>query len=167
MQDSPDVVRLLSVLVEIFGPVTIFSYSGQTTDEGDVELKMKDFLQMFNDDFVPWCFHGHSHSSNAKLDLLIALVQDECFCEQWCSIITYATKLEDFSVSESSGNFDRIELLAMLIEKVRERISSKKLGHLQKNGSLAENWQHDLLDSVATFVACHSFSGVAHAKFLR
>ncbi|XP_008782594.2 E3 ubiquitin-protein ligase listerin isoform X1 [Phoenix dactylifera] len=165
--DSPDVVRLLSVLVEIFGPITIFSYSGRTTDEGDAESKMKHFLQMFNDDFIPWCFHGHSDSSNSKLDLLIALVQDECFCEQWCSIITYATKLENFSVSESSDNFSRIELLAMLIEKVRERISTKKLGHLQKNGSLPGNWRHNLLDSIATFVACHSFSGVTHAKFLR
>lgn len=165
--DSPDVVRLLSVLVEIFGPVTIFSYGVETTDEDDLESKKKHFLQTFNDDLVPWCFHGHVHSSNSKLDLLIALIEDDCFSEQWCSIIMYATKLENFSISETSGNFNCFELLAMLIDKVRERISGKNLGNMPKNGSLLENWQHNLLDSTATFVACNSFSGVSHAKFLR
>ncbi|XP_072959491.1 E3 ubiquitin-protein ligase listerin [Typha angustifolia] len=165
--DTPAVVTLLSVLAEIFGPVTIFSYI--ETNDNKEKFNMDDFLQTFNNDLVPWCLDGNNHTSNSKLDLLISLIQEEYFFEQWCSIITYATKHQIYSESDiqTSDRFDKLELLALLLEKVTDRIVSKKVGNLQKNGSLPEHWRHDMLDSAAIYITRHFPSRGCSAQFLR
>ncbi|OAY73390.1 E3 ubiquitin-protein ligase listerin [Ananas comosus] len=167
--DTPDVVRLLSVLSEIFGPVNIFSNIANTTDSSDEESKMKNFLQAFNDVFIPWCLDGNSRSSSLKLDLLLALIQEEYFIDQWYSIISFATEQQIFFETDvqTSQSFDQIEVLALLFEKVRERIGSNKSYNLQKNGSQPEHWRHKLLDSAAISIAYKSHSRVSDARFLR
>lgn len=174
--DSPDAVRIVSILVEIFRPVTLFSYlHGCKKDQftagcvGDYinEAKTNYFLQMFTDEFVPWCLCGHSRSISAKLDLLIALVEDEYFSEQWSVIITHATNLLKCSETDlrAPDIIDQVQVLAMLIEKVREEISSMKLEGMPNARSSPYGWQHKLLDSAAVSVALHS-SSVSHVRFL-
>ncbi|RWW23373.1 hypothetical protein GW17_00012387 [Ensete ventricosum] len=65
-----------------------------------------------------------------------------------------------------SDNSSHIEVLAMLIEKVRERIRTKTLVNLQRSGFFPERWRHNLLDSVAITLAHHSPLGSCHAQFL-
>ncbi|XP_009417968.2 E3 ubiquitin-protein ligase listerin isoform X1 [Musa acuminata AAA Group] len=159
--DSPDAVKLLSVLIEIFGSVVILSNFVNPKDEVRVEVNVEHFLQTFNSDLIPWCLQGNSNSSSLKLDLLLDLIQDECFSKQWCSIINHSIKQY-----EMSDNSSHIEVLAMLIEKVRERIRTKTLVNLQRSGFFPERWRHNLLDSVAITIAHHSPVRSCHAQFL-
>ncbi|KAF6174070.1 hypothetical protein GIB67_020252 [Kingdonia uniflora] len=156
--DSPDAVKLLSATVSVFGPKNIVSLLGHS------EPKSTNFLQIFEEIFVPWCLSGINRSSSARLDLLLTLVEDEVFNEQWCTIITFATKLEEHVGTELGYlDFDHIDVLAMLMEKVKGKIGS---GHRQ--GSHSEEWHHKLLDSTAICVAksCPS-SVMSPSRFLR
>ncbi|XP_058075497.1 E3 ubiquitin-protein ligase listerin isoform X2 [Magnolia sinica] len=157
--DSTDGVRVLSVVVTIFGPRAIvpqfFSsntdHSSDFGDEGNDESKLKHFLEVFKDDFVSWCLHQNSSSSSSRLDLLLALLDEQLFSEQWCIIITRATNPEECpETGVGYSSIDRISLLAMLMEKVRGRISSKNY----KEGCRPEHWHHELLNSAAVSVAC-------------
>lgn len=178
MQDSPDAVKLLSTLVKIFGPSTIVSYLNihhgeqdinSSANEGVTESKAITFLHIFRNEFVPWCLNGQKRSCSSKLDLLIDLIQDEYLSDQWCSIIGYATHVENYSMDGINTSIidNNIEILSFLIEKVRKRIDNKKPGVEGKKGSLSEHWQHKLLDKAAVVVACHSCLSPSHAHFLR
>ncbi|XP_077233049.1 HEAT/U-box domain-containing protein [Tasmannia lanceolata] len=163
--DSPDGVRILTVLVEIFGPRTVLSEfldnnkghsNSNFSDEGSDESKLNYFFQVFEGDFVPWCLHGKCRSTSYQLDLLLALLDDDLFSKQWCSIVTYATKSEEIpGTGVGHFDFDRIAMLAMLIEKIRGRTDSKKVifysNHLKP--SHPEHWHHELLNSAALSVA--------------
>lgn len=177
-QNAPNAVRFLNILVEIFGPVTLFSYLHLCNEDQwsinsihDIhnETKAKFFLQAFRDDFVPWCLDGHTRSSSEKLDLLLASVLDEFFSEQWCSIITYATDLDKCFETDvrTSDVIDQIEVLAILIGKVKEKINKMKIQSVHKIGCLPEHWQHKLLDSAAVSAVLHSTSNISYARFLR
>lgn len=163
LQDSPDAVKLLSILVEIFGPVQIFS-EFDSSNAMDIETKMKHFLHTFNNDFIPWCLQGVGSFGNLKLDFLLDLFQDDYFFEQWCAVITYC--VDDKKFTESSDDISNIQVLAMLIGKVRERIRSKKLGRLRKFGLSPEHWHHDLLNSSAINFAHQTSMINCHAQFL-
>ncbi|KAJ0978328.1 hypothetical protein J5N97_013802 [Dioscorea zingiberensis] len=176
--DSPDAVKLLSTLVKIFGPTTIVSYLNvhhgeqeinRSTNEGDTKTKSAAFLHIFRNEFVPWCLKGQKRSCSSKLDLLIDLIQAEYFSDQWCSVIGYATQRENWSVvdTKTSSIYNDIEILAILIEKVRERIDNNNLGIEEKTVFLSQHWQHKLLDKAAVFVACHSPLNSSYAHFLR
>ncbi|KAF8397167.1 hypothetical protein HHK36_016074 [Tetracentron sinense] len=177
--DSPDAVRLLTVTVSIFGPRKIVPhlfvrheghFDSHLSDDGDDKFDAEHFLQNLKENFIPWCFHGNNHSTSARLDLLLALIDDEFFAEQWCSIITFTTKLEEHSESEfDSLDFDRIDVLAMLMEKVRGEISKRKVGaKFNQQGSHLEHWYHKVLDSAAVSVARSSPPFQApQARFLR
>lgn len=179
LQDCPDGMRLLAVVAEIFGPQTIVSKFFVSSKEhpncdfvdGDNELKSKLFLQVFKGDVIPCCLHGNCLSSSSRIDLLLALLDNELFLEQWHSIISYATQLEGFSTTESGYSYiGRVGMLAMLMEKVRRRIESKKLGVCLNNfwGSPPEFWHHDLLNSAAISIVCHSPPfHASHIRFLR
>lgn len=172
-------MRLLSVVAEIFGPQTIVSeffasnkeHPNSDFADGDNELKSKLFLQVFKDDVIPWCLHGNCLSSSSRIDLVLALLDNGFFLEQWHSIISYATQLEGCSTTEAGySGMSHIGVLAMLMEKVRRRIEGKKLGICLKNfwGSLPEHWHHDLLNSAAISIACHSPPfHASHTRFLR
>ncbi|ONK62651.1 uncharacterized protein A4U43_C07F6420 [Asparagus officinalis] len=177
--DSPDAIRFLYILIEIFGPITLFSFlhfgngdqwSIDTVQETNYEVKVKFFLQAFRDDFVPWCFHGHTRSCSEKIDLLIASIQDEFFSEQWCSVLTYATCTDPDKFTKPdirpSDVTDQTELLAILIEKVKRKINKMKMKAVQNIGCLPVHWQHKLLDSAAISVLLHSPPSTSDARFL-
>ncbi|XP_042478735.1 E3 ubiquitin-protein ligase listerin [Macadamia integrifolia] len=169
MQDSPEAVRLLSVMASIFGPQELVSqlFVSETRDssihlsgDGDHESRTKQFLQVFKEDIIPWCLRRNNHSMSACLDLLLALLDNECFVEQWSSILTYTTKLENPSPVPGSMDFDHVAVLAMLMEKIRKEIIMRKRKVEPESyiwqGSDLEQWNHKLLDSAAVSVACCS-----------
>ncbi|XP_062198194.1 E3 ubiquitin-protein ligase listerin isoform X2 [Phragmites australis] len=162
--DTPSLVKLLSVLVEIFGPTPLFLKNFQKIDKiSDI----KPYLEVFNDDFLPWCLNGKYSTCNSKIDLLLSLFQDECFFDQWSSVINYSKAKQKHSVDDKTSNIkDPFELLTLLLQKVRERIAGGKLRNLQKNGYLPEHWRHDLLDSAAVSVFCDLHAADSHANFL-
>lgn len=164
MQDTPSLVKLLSVLVEIFGPIPLFLKNYLKYDK---ESDVKSYLELFNDDLLPWCFNGKYSTYKSKIDLLLSLFQDESFFEQWCSIIKYTRAEQNHSIDDKTSNIkDRLELLTLVLQKVRERIARGKLRNLQKNGYLPEHWRHDLLDSTAASVLCDLPASDLHVSFV-
>lgn len=138
--ESPNAVQFMVTTACIFGPQkAVQKLLG-------IELEAEQFLRAFTDILVPWCLDNFTPASCTKLDLLLALIDDKYFAEQWNIVIMYALNQE--------GSTDRVldskltALLAMLIEKARGKI--KKGGDLQ--GSMVEHWQHDLLDVTAVSV---------------
>jgi hypothetical protein len=122
---------------------------------------------LFNDDLLPWCFNGKYSTCNSKIDLLLSLFQDESFYDQWCSIIKYTVAEQKHSVDDKTSNIkNRLELLTLLLQKIRERIAVGNLRNLQKNGYLPEHWRHDLLDSTATSVISDFPAADRHVSFL-
>lgn len=158
------------VAVSIFGPRKIIRQlicnESNSNDckvySSNEELDLEQFLQAYKEIFIPWCLEKNSYSTSSRLDLLLALLDNECFLEQWNNIIIHATNLEN----QDSSHFS---VLTMLMEKTREEVEKRKLGadinHLQ--GSLPENWHHKLLDSAALFVARSlPLFGTSGARFL-
>lgn len=176
--DSPDAVKILSVTVSLFGPRQIVSplfdcnkgdASSHLSDECATGSSSDRFLFVFKELLVPWCLGGSNHSS-ARLDLLLALLDDELFSDQWCGIMTYATKLEEHQNQDhGSSDFDRLSVLAMLMEKVREFVRREmQLGSKHQKGINLERWHHELLDSTAICVAGFSSPpSASHSHFLR
>ncbi|KAE8722748.1 E3 ubiquitin-protein ligase listerin [Hibiscus syriacus] len=174
--DSVDGVRLLSTSVSIFGArkvlQVIFSgsnapFCGPPCDK-DSEMMLEYFLQIYKETFVPWCLHGHDSNTSARLDLLLALLEDECFSEQWHAIITYAIDLVNF---KGSGSMDsnHLAILAMLFEKARNEIRIRKVGDgsFQRLGSVPDHWHHELLEATAVSVASSVPPfGTSDAQFL-
>ncbi|KAL6642217.1 hypothetical protein ACP70R_020398 [Stipagrostis hirtigluma subsp. patula] len=161
--DTPSHVKLLSVLVEIFGPTPLFLQNFQKNDE---KSDMKSYLKLFNDDFLPWCLNGKYSTCNLKIDLLLSLFQDECFFDQWCSIIKYTRDNKKHSIDKSSKIKDQFELLTILLQKVRDRIAGGKLRNLKNNGYLPEHWRHDLLDSAVVSACCDLPAADSHVNFV-
>ncbi|KAK8946965.1 E3 ubiquitin-protein ligase listerin [Platanthera zijinensis] len=176
--DSNDAVKLLAVLVEIFGPVTVLSHihvcnkedHNRSSTNKDDGLIINQYLQTFGSDFVPWCLLSHSSSSGAKLDLLISLIQDEYLSEQWSSIITHFAKLEkgsrtDFGVPNHADN---LQSFVMFFVKLRQKVNFMIAENTHNFGALPEHWHHELLDSVAVSIVrdtpCFCLS---HGELLR
>uniref|UniRef100_A0A0E0FZN8 E3 ubiquitin-protein ligase listerin n=1 Tax=Oryza nivara TaxID=4536 RepID=A0A0E0FZN8_ORYNI len=161
-KDTPIVVKLLSVLVEIFRPVPLFLKNSQKESEESVQ----GYLDVFNGDFVPWCLDRKYSTCSSKIDLLLSLIIDECFFDQWCTIIKYTSAKQKHPVDNKNSHVDdQFELLALILQKVRERIAGGKLRNLQKNGSLPEHWRHDLLDSAAESVFCDLPATDSHVHY--
>lgn len=159
--DSDDAVKLLSVLIGNFGPVTVLSHIHVCNKERCLSLINKDddliarqFLQAFRDDFVPWCLLHHTSSSSAKLDLLLSLIQNEYLSVQWSAIITHFAKLDKCRRADT-GNLDHVDNLqsfAMLFEKLREKVRLMMMENVHSVGALPEHWHHELLDSSAVSI---------------
>ncbi|RVX22716.1 E3 ubiquitin-protein ligase listerin [Vitis vinifera] len=175
---SPDAVRLFSVAVSVFGPRKIIQELicnkalsfGHLSHDGGEKLGQEDFLQVFKELFTPWCLLGHDSSISAQLDLLLALFEDESFAEQWCIVITYATKLECCGAKPGSLDSNQIAVLAILMEKAREKLKKRKVGvdfnHHQ--GCQPDHWHHELLDLAAVSVACSLPPyGTSDSRFIR
>lgn len=176
--DSTDGVRLLSSSVSIFGARKVFHVIFSTNNaiscgpphDKDIELKLEHFLQVYKETFVPWCLQGHNCGTSARLDLLLALLDDECFSEQWHAAITYAIDLVNSKVGSGSEDSNHLAVLAMLFEKARNEIRRRKLGEdsFLRRGSLPDHWHHELLEATAVSVA---FSlppfGTSDAQFVR
>ena len=164
VQDTPCLVKLLSILVEIFGPTPLFLKNYKKNDE---KLDIKSYLEFFNDELLPWCLDGKYSTCNSKIVLLLSLIQDESFFDQWCSIIKCTTSEQKHSVDDKTSNImGRFELLTLLLQKIRERIVGGKLRNLQENGYLPERWRHDILDSTAASVFCDLPASDCHVSFI-
>ncbi|KAK3022955.1 hypothetical protein RJ639_046773 [Escallonia herrerae] len=174
--DSPETVRLIVHAASVFGPRKIVrelvgaesSSYGCQLNERNEERDLEQFLQVFKDIFIPWCLQKNSYSSSTRLDLLLALLDDHCFAEQWNSIITHATSLEQLGAGPATEDTSYISLLALLLEKIKEETRKRKgrtdFDHRQ--GSHPDHWHHELLDSAAVAIArsCHPF-GTSHVRF--
>ncbi|KAF9597736.1 hypothetical protein IFM89_021223 [Coptis chinensis] len=177
--DSPVALKLLSVTISIFGPRKIVAAlsvcdkgnaSNYLSDGGDNGSKSGSFLPVFKDIFVPWCLNGSNHSTEAHLDLLLALLDTEFFAEQWDSIITYATRQDrQYDTDLESTDFDHISVLAMLMEKVRKIIRKKMSSESDHEwDSQVKHWHHRLLDSTAVSVARFGPPfHISYSRFLR
>lgn len=167
-------MKILAVAVSVFGPrkivhkLVIHNPCSYSTDGGDKALEEDTFLQMFKEIFVAWCLSRNSCSLSARLDLLLALLDDEYFSDQWDSVIRYATNLEHSGSAPCSLDSDRITILAMLLEKVRNEITNIKVGvsNCTKMGN-PDHWHHELLESAAVAVAQSSPPfGSSNSQFL-
>ncbi|KAL4572514.1 hypothetical protein LXL04_019293 [Taraxacum kok-saghyz] len=154
--DSSNAVKFMVVAVSTFGPRKVVQemVHEQIMSEKSKDLSINQFLQYFKDIFVPWCLQTKSCSMLARLDLLLALLDDECFSEQWDSIVLHATGIRD-----SDSDSDRTFVLANLMEKTREEILKRKVH--------PNNWHHELLDSTALLIARSSPPfGSSNARFI-
>ncbi|PIN19545.1 hypothetical protein CDL12_07776 [Handroanthus impetiginosus] len=157
MLDSPDAVRFIVVAVSIFGPRRI-AQELMSIDSGTEQ-----FLQSFNEIMIPWCLKEFRPSTAARLDLLLALLDDECSEEQWNTIISYLVNGEKVGVFSGTMDRDHMPVLAILMEKVRER--TRKSVH--QPDSSENNFQHELLDLAAlSVVRAFPPLGDSDARFL-
>lgn len=164
---------------DIFGPKIIVlncfvstkrQYCNEFINESRRESSNTCFLQVFNDEIIPWCLHKLSHSTSLKLDLLISLLDDEHFFKQWNLIIEYSTKLLNCSGNEKCASDAHVIMLATLLEKVRSILENKKTPTNLKgqNGCLPEHWQHALLDmAVVSVLSQPSSLSASHGNFIR
>ncbi|MED6194528.1 hypothetical protein PIB30_029435 [Stylosanthes scabra] len=159
--DTPCTVGLLSVAVSIFGPQKIVEEvfiqnrgycSSQLSND---ELEAEDFMQIFKSIFVPWCLQENKTSTKATLDLLLALLDDEYFSEQWSFIIDYVINQSSPGCQSGVVDANHAAMLAMLLEKARNEIMKRRKrdvsGH--KKGTHAEDWHHEHLESSAISVS--------------
>ncbi|KAK4274883.1 hypothetical protein QN277_018048 [Acacia crassicarpa] len=177
--DSPDTVRLLSVAISIFGPQKmvqeIFIRNrelalSQLLHDGNKKMDVGDFMEIFKDIFVPWCLQRNNCSANARLDLLLTLLDDEYFSEQWSFIVSYATGQNYSGCSPELLDADRAAMLAMLLEKARVEITQRKVKEdsSNKQATHTDLWHHEHLESAAIAVS-HSLPPFnnAHVQFVR
>lgn len=171
-------MRLFSVAVSVFGPRKIIQELihtkglslGHLSHNGGENLSQEGFLQVFKEIFTPWCLHGNDSSISARLDVLLALFEDDSFYEQWCIVINYATKLEHCGAKSGPLDSNRIAVLAILMEKVRDKFKKRKVGvdfnHHQ--GCQPDHWHHELLDFAAVSVTCSVPPfGISGSQFIR
>ncbi|CAI9298846.1 unnamed protein product [Lactuca saligna] len=146
--DSSNAVKFMVVAVSTFGPRKVVQ---EIVQEQNKDMNLKQFLQYYKDIFVPWCLQTNSSSILARLDLLLALLDDECFSEQWDCIVLHATGIHDS---------DHTLVLTLLMEKTREEIIKRKVD--------PKNWHHELLDSTALLIT-HSSPpfGSSNARYIR
>ncbi|XP_052185068.1 E3 ubiquitin-protein ligase listerin isoform X2 [Diospyros lotus] len=175
--DSPDIVRLVTMAVSVFGPRKIIAEifcSNRTLfsspcDDINKELDMDQFLLLYNEIFIPWCLQGNVSSTSARLDLLLVLLENESFSEQWHSIITYATDPERFGAGPEGPDQNHILVFAILMEKARAELRKRKVGvDVYQQGSHPEHWHHKLLDSCVVSIT-YSFPSFTspNARFIR
>ncbi|KAF9661877.1 hypothetical protein SADUNF_Sadunf19G0114500 [Salix dunnii] len=175
--DTPDGVRLLSVAVSLFGPQKIVqelhiyneaNSSYYVPDHNDKEFRPELFMQVFEGTFVPWCLLEYNSSTSARLDLLLALLDDEYFSEQWQMILSYAINQEKSQSEPGPQDVHYLDLLTMLLEKARTEIARRKMNNdfIHQFWSTPDKWQHELLESAAVAVACSPSPHVTSAQFL-
>ncbi|KAK6927168.1 hypothetical protein RJ641_008887 [Dillenia turbinata] len=116
--------------------------------------------------FIPWCLWENVSSISARVDLLLALLENECFSEQWSSIIAFATGRPTSIGSSTSLDSGNAAVLAMLVEKVRVGIGKQFLRELDR-GTIMCKWHHEILDSAAVSVSCiFPPFDTSHVRFL-
>ncbi|XP_024020214.1 E3 ubiquitin-protein ligase listerin isoform X1 [Morus notabilis] len=175
--DSPENVKLLSTAVSVFGPREIVGelfvhneeHSHTPDDKVDGELVVDEFMQIFKTNFVPWCLRSCDQSTTARLDLLLTLLDNECFSDQWHAVITYAINLEGSGTAPQSLEPDQITMLALLLEKARNELTKRKAGEdsTHRPGADPAQWHCDLLESTALALVRSPLSaGNSNSQFL-
>ncbi|GAV58652.1 zf-RING_2 domain-containing protein [Cephalotus follicularis] len=176
---SMDGVRLLSVSISIFGPRKVihelFMNNEEWSCSPDLDNNNRDFepehfMQVFNKIFIPLCLSEHNCSTSARLDLLLVLLDDEYFSEQWSAVILYLTNVEDSVAATGAIDSDHLVILAMLLERARTELTERKVGKNSRHrqGSHTDHWHHEHLESTAVSIACSvpPFRN-SHAQFMR
>ncbi|CAF1768030.1 unnamed protein product [Brassica napus] len=164
-----DAVKLLSVSVSIFGPRKIVpSFTGcietstlLSDDEGS-DMSSEKFIKVFREVLIPWCMDGHDSSTAAKQDLLLSLLDDECFTQQWSDVISYV-------FDQQHQGFNNLASIEMLLEKARGEITKRSsgLGLNKRIGSRPVDWHHNLIESTAiSLVHSSSMTTTSTAQFL-
>lgn len=180
LHDTSDAVKLLLVAVSMFGPrkvveeICVHSKGDPSSffdmsDKGLESLDKEHFMQLFKDIFVPWCLQGNYYSTSVRMDLLLELLDDECFSELWCIIISHAANVEIVGVGPAFLDSKHIDILAILIEKAREQLRKRNVeaGRNCQKGSRPEDWQNEFLDAAAVHVICSKSSiKCSGARFL-
>jgi len=144
-------------------------YSSQVSCNGDKVGEAEDFMQIFKNIFVPWCLQSNSCSTSARVDLLLALLDDEHFSEQWSFIINYVIG-QSYSEFESKLlDADHAAILAMLLEKARDGRMKRKVkdDSTHSPGSNAKDWHHQYLElsAIAVSQSLPPFS-TSHVQFI-
>ncbi|XP_048139257.1 E3 ubiquitin-protein ligase listerin isoform X2 [Rhodamnia argentea] len=169
--DSPDGIRFLSAAISIFGPnrmvkVLLVAGTGSSSlrpfEEQNRSLELEHFMYIFEKRFVPWCLTGNGSCSAARLDLLLALLDDECLSEQWSFVLSHTIKLR-------SEGPEHAAMLCTLLQKARDKITNRQLAESELHiNSYVERWHHELLDSLAVAVASsRPPNRIQEADFLR
>lgn len=127
--------------------------------ENDNQSRLLNFLHIFNEDFLPWCLDGKRQSISLQLDLLLALLDEHIFREQWHNILSYVILSDKFGKSGGGVGSDQLEVLGMLLEKVRDQVVVDELH--------AEEWSDELLDkSVVSMLSSPAPLSKSHVRFL-
>ncbi|CAH8358759.1 unnamed protein product [Eruca vesicaria subsp. sativa] len=144
-----DGVKLLSVSVSVFGPRKIVpaliggvETSTLPSDDEGSDMSPEKFIKVFQEIFIPWCMDGHGSSTAAKQDLLLSLLDDECFTQQWSAVISYV-------FDQQHQGFNNVASMEMLLEKARDEITKRSSGLKQRIGSRPDDWHHSLIESTA------------------
>lgn len=127
----------------------------QLLHDGDKKLNVGNFMEIFKDIFVPWCLQGNNFTTNARLDLLLALLDDEYFSEQWAFIVNFATRQTYSGCSPGLLDADSATILAILLEKARVEITKRKIkeNSRDRQGTDTDLWHHERLESAAIAVS--------------
>ncbi|XP_010446177.1 PREDICTED: E3 ubiquitin-protein ligase listerin-like [Camelina sativa] len=146
-----DGVKLLSVSVSVFGPrkiVPILIDDIETSTLLSVEkgrdMSPEKFIKVFQEIFIPWCMDVCDSSTAARQDLLLSLLDDECFTQQWDDVISYVS-------NQRHQGCNNLAAMKVLLEKARGEITKRGSGQElnQRVGSRPEHWHHKLIDSTA------------------
>ncbi|WOH01951.1 hypothetical protein DCAR_0521338 [Daucus carota subsp. sativus] len=175
--DSPSTVYLVEAAVSIFGSRQIVQKllsadehtCGHQSKASSKELDLDQFLRFFEENFVAWCLQESSYSTSARLDLLLALLDNECLTQQWDVIIRHAASFSHVESGTHTQDSKHIAVLALLLEKTNQTIKKRKLGVelISHPGPQPDYWHHQLLDATAITVArsCPPF-GSSDPRFL-
>ena len=131
------------------------NYASQLSYDGDNVGEAEDFMQIFKNVFVPWCLQSNSCSTSARLDLLLALLDDEYFSEQWSFIINYVIGQSHSELQPGLLDADHASTLATLLEKARDDRMKRKVkdDSSHRMGCNAKDWHHEYLESSAIAVS--------------
>ncbi|CAA7032335.1 unnamed protein product [Microthlaspi erraticum] len=146
-----DGFKLLSVSVSMFGPRKIvpvliddIETSTLLSAEEGRDMSPDKFIKVFQEIFIPWCMDGYNSSTAARQDLLLSLLDDECFTQQWSDVISYV-------FNQQNQGFHNLAATEMLLEKARDEIRKRSSGQElnERMGSRPDHWHHRLIESTA------------------
>lgn len=168
-QELLDGVKLLSVSVSVFGPrkiVPVLINDIETSTLLSVEkgrdMSPEKFIKVFQEIFIPWCMDGYDSSTAARQELLLSLLDDECFTQQWSDVIFYV-------FNQQHQGCNNLAAMKMLLEKARGEITKRNSGQElnQRIGSRPEHWHHSLIESTAiSLVRSSSGTTTSAAQFM-
>lgn len=156
IQESAHAVQFLSAAVSVFGAREVVHVlsgchkgSSSSTSEKHQGLDCEGFINIFKQRFIPWGLSRNDSNTAARIDFLITLLDEECFPDQWSSIISYVVNLDVPGSVDSSY----VALLSTLLKEARGEIAKRKVDN---QGSYMNRWHHKLIDSTAVAVICSS-----------
>lgn len=168
-QDLLDGLKLLSVSVSVFGPRKIVSVliddigtSARLSVEKERDMSPDKFIKVFQEIFIPWCMDGYDSLTAARQDLLLSLLDDECFTQQWSDVISYV-------FNQQHQGFNNLAAMKILLEKARDEITKRSSGQElnQRIGSQPDHWHHRLIESTAiSLVSSSPVTTTSAAQFL-